>query len=93
MHVFGKELTIQEAAAAAKSRKSKDVFDKIVILVPHGEASSVTEDEARSTYGYKVEGDIALSQKVRRLNLVICLLVMIYTGDTSIPFYLFSHIP
>jgi len=63
MHVFGKELTIQEAAAAAKSRKSKDVFDKIVILVPHGEASSVTEDEARSTYGYKVEGDIALSQK------------------------------
>lgn len=63
MHVFGKELTIKEAAMAAKSGQSKDVFDKIVLLVPHGETSCVTEDEARSTFGDKVQGDIALTQK------------------------------
>jgi len=64
MHVFGKELTIKEAAMAAKSGQSKDVFDKIVLLVPHGETSCVTEDEARSTFGNKVEGDITHTQKV-----------------------------
>ena len=90
MHVFGKELTIKEAAMAAKSGQSKDVFDKIVLLVPHGETSCVTKDEARSTFGDKVQGDIALTQKVRLDMIVSFYDIKVHDNKYSIP-SLFSH--
>jgi len=60
MQVLGKELTMKEAVAVAQS--GKHVFDKIILLVSHGEASCVTEEESRTAYGDKVEGDFALTQ-------------------------------
>jgi hypothetical protein len=70
MQVLGKELTMKEAVAVAQS--GKHVFDKIILLVSHGEASCVTEEESRTAYGDKVEGDFALTQHVSFAAFMIC---------------------
>jgi len=59
MLVFGKELSMKAVAVAKSGEK---LFDKIVLLVSHGEASCVTEEESRTGYGDKVEGDLALTK-------------------------------
>jgi hypothetical protein len=59
MHVFGKELTLSEAVAAVRSGENH--FDKIVLLVSHGEAACVSEEEALATFGNKRVGEIALT--------------------------------
>ena len=70
MLVFGKELSMKEAVAVAKS--GEKLFDKIVLLVSHGEASCVTEEESRTGYGDKVEGDLALTKHVSFEGVITC---------------------
>lgn len=58
MSVFGKELELAEASALSCG---ENAFDKIILLVPHGEASCVTEKESQSSFGEKTKGDFSLT--------------------------------
>jgi len=69
MHVFGKELTLSEAVAAVRSGENH--FDKIVLLVSHGEAACVSEEEALATFGNKRVGEIALTSHVSNPLLIL----------------------
>lgn len=62
MNVFGKEMRLKEAAIVSKS--GEQIFDKIILLVSHGDASPVTEEESRSHFGEKRPGDLALTDHV-----------------------------
>jgi len=61
MNVLGKEMKLKEAAIVSKS--GEHIFDKIILLVSHGDASPVTEEESRSHFGEKRHGDLALTDQ------------------------------
>lgn len=61
-NVLGKEINLKEAAIVSKS--GERIFDKIILLVSHGDASPVTEEESRSNFGEKRQGDLALTDHV-----------------------------
>jgi hypothetical protein len=50
--------------AAAATAAAVQVFDKILILVGHGEAQFVTEEQSKTSFGNKKEGDFCLSSHV-----------------------------
>lgn len=57
--VFGKELELSQAVAVQKSKD--DVFDKILLLVGHGDASFVTEEQSKASFGGKEHGNFCLT--------------------------------
>ena len=60
--VFGKELELSQAVAVQKSKD--DVFDKILLLVGHGDASFVTEEQSKASFGGKEHGNFCLTAQV-----------------------------
>lgn len=59
-NVFGREMKLKEAALVCKS--GEHIFDKIILLISHGEAAVVTEQESLSNFGEKYPGDLALTE-------------------------------
>ena len=64
--VFGKELELSQAVAVQKSKD--DVFDKILLLVGHGDASFVTEEQSKASFGGKEQGNFCLTAQVSEAN-------------------------
>lgn len=64
--VFGKELELSQAVAVQKSKD--DVFDKILLLVGHGDASFVTEEQSKASFGGKEHGNFCLTAQVSEAN-------------------------
>ena len=64
--VLGTELGLKEAVAIIEGKNSQTKeaqFDKILLLIGHGETEIVTEEITRRTFGKK-EGDICLTTHV-----------------------------